>query len=255
MVAPPGDALALTVERGLASAGHPVRALEPEELGDVPLTLSSGDSNGGSAPPRLAGDPIRTVLWRTPPDGGLTRGWSEDDRSFADAELRSAWLAVLDHPSTFAVNRLGADLWFEGAGWPAVRRRLWEAGLELAPLGYGAAATGAWLPYHARSPRPRPPSAALRPLGVAGVGPVEGARSLALFGRVLDELGGEGGDPRSLEAVAVELDRIGIHLAMLFTDPSGRLLWIDPLPVLEEEAVSAVATEIVRRMHVHLRGG
>ena len=270
------------MERGLASAGHSVCALEPEELGDVPLTLSSGDANGGAAPPRLAGNPIRAVLWRTPPDGSLTQGWSEDDCSFADAELRSAWLAVLDHPSTLAVNRFGADLWFEGAGWPASRRRLWEAGLELAPLGYGAAATGAWLPYRARSPRPRPPAAALRPLGVAGVGPAEGGRALALFGCVLHELGRErddrdtpihhkdapshhkdashfeptaGGDPWSLAAAAVELDRIGIHLALLFTDPAGRLLWIDPLPELEEEAASVVATEIVRRMHAHLRGG
>jgi hypothetical protein len=221
----------------------------------VPLTLSSGGTHGGAAPPLLAGDPVRAVLWRTPPDGSLTRGWSDDDRAFADAEVRSAWLAVLDHPSTFAVNRFGADLWFEGAGWPASRRSLWEAGLELAPLGYGAAATGPWLPYRARSPRPRPPSAALRPLGVAGVGPAEGGRALALFGRVLHEKGREGESRRSLEAAAVELDRMGIHLAMLFTDPGGRLLWINSLPVLEGEGVSVVATEIVRRMHAHLRGG
>jgi hypothetical protein len=286
LVAPPGDALALAVERGLASAGHSVRSLEPDEVGDVPLTLSSGYANGGVEPPRLAGDPIGAVLWRTPPDGGLTHGWSEDDCSFADAEVRSAWLAVLDHPSTFAVNRFGADLWFEGAGWPASRRRLREAGLELAPLGYGAAAVGAWLPYRARSPRPRPPSAALRPLGAAGVGPAEGGRALGLFGRLLPEQGradedqrslatasgdqrslspasgdlgfleaAVGGNLRSLAAAAVELDRIGIHLAMLFTDPAGRLQWVDPLPVLGEGVVSAVATEIVRRMHAHLRGG
>jgi hypothetical protein len=255
LVAPPGDALTLAVERGLASAGHSVRVLEPEELGDLPLTLSSGGSNGGAPPPRLAGDPVRAVLWRTPPDGGLTRGWSDEDRAFADAEVRSAWLAVLDHPSTFAVNRFGADLWFEGAGWPSSRRRLWEAGLELAPLGYGAAAKGAWLPYRARSPRPRPPSGALRPLGVAGVGLARGGRALALFGRVLHEQGREGEDHPSLEAAAVELDRIGIHLAMLFTDPAGRLLWVDPLPVLEGGEVSGVATKIVRRMHAHLRGG
>lgn len=275
LVAPPDDPLATAVRRELAARGRTTLPIAARELGDARLTLDSATSGGQAPLPSLDGEEIGAVLWRVPPDGPLTRGWSEEDRSFADAEVRSAWLAVLEHPGVFAVNRLGADLWFEGAGWAACRRRLQSSGVSLSPMGYAGLGRGAWIPYGARRPRSQPAGPLLRPLGAAGAGPGPSRPGMALFGRQIDRTGacgpvGSRGDltscrsGRSLSTAgsrrsagpdaAAELDAAGIHLAGLSTDAEGRICRIDPLPPLSADEATRIAPEIAERMHAHLSG-
>lgn len=274
IVAPPDDAFAEVVRRGLKGRGHGTRLLEPQDLGDLRITIDSAHTAGDGAAPGLDEEKIGVVVWRARPDGSLTRGWSVTDSSFADAEVRSTWLAVLDHPAVFAINQYEADLWFEGAGWAACRRRLAEADIPLAPFGYGVAATGLWLPFRGRRPRPPPPAAALRPLCAPGIGPGKSQQVLALFGDIVNGRGmsahpskshigrGEQSSPTTAQtarphehaarAAAAALDAFGIHLAMLFMDMLGRVRWVDPLPLLLPQQLEPVGREVVRRIHAHL---
>ena len=150
-----------------------------------------------------------------------------------------------------AVNRLSAEAWFEDGEWPVWRRRLQHADVPLSPLSFGDCHTGAcWRPYVGGVERPVHVPEVKRSLGTAlGHAPATGA-AICAFETVFDAA------PRAAVRSASEvLADSGLELKSIHYDDAGRVVGVDPLPVVPATLVEPVAARIAAAIDDHLHCG
>lgn len=249
LVGSPSDELLLATRDALTRRNIAVRAVPPHQLATLSLHLAGGQCS-------VDGQPLGALLWRAYPDSRLSDCFAASDRAFADAEIGAAWLAVINAPSLLAINRYDADSWFDGLGWPCLRRCLKDAGIPLSPFAYGDTSDGSegshWLPYISTGPAQRPPPQAARAALGAALS-AEPARTAAtvVCGHLLD-----GAPEAAISHAARALAHRGVHIARLYADAIGRILLVDPQPAITDRNTAARAAAILADTygpHLHPR--
>ena len=137
-----GDALASQVARRLAARGREPLVIDAAGLAKAALELSASGVS-------VNGRPLAAVLFRARLPGWFADGFVAQDAPFCHGEAAAAWMAILEHESVLAINRLDPQLWFTHVEWPCWWKRLEAAGVPVAPIEVGdvAAPDARWLPW------------------------------------------------------------------------------------------------------------
>jgi hypothetical protein len=178
---------------------------------------------------------VRGILFRASLDSTFSETFSAEDRSFCDTEVMATWLAALNLDSILAVNRYDAAEWFEGARWPAWRRRLVEADIPVSPFAFGDTpvdASWSWYPYTSTRASRAPGIASRRVLGSAVTQSMQKQVSLAVCNVVI---AGEA-SPTVLDTAKL-LDDTGVRIAEIATDHDGRVLLVNTEPQIMETKI------------------
>jgi hypothetical protein len=245
IIAPREDTLATGVAAALRASGEPVLCLHPRSLVGRAVTVTSRSLC-------VAGWPVAGVLFRAHPEGPFSEDFRLEDQAFDDAEARAFWLAALNLEGVLALNRYGAEAWFESAGGTVWRRALNAAGVTVAPFGWGdveGAAWAVWHPHVSAQRRPAPERATRRLLGTA-LGPDgDEASAVVVCGVVVS-----GRETATVRAAARALATIGLQIVEIVTDSWDRVVRVSPHPFLEDpESLECAIALVCSRYREHLR--
>jgi hypothetical protein len=235
------DPLAHACAAALEARAVETLRLEPEALGDVPVSL---DRSGLS----LRRRPIAGLLWRALPQRTSLPGFAPEDRGFALSELSATMLAATQHPAVLAINRFDADTWFEDGDWTVWRRRLRAAKRDVCRLRIGDTDGGTWWrPYLGGPDRPPPNAVVKRVLAPALADAPHAGTTLVVCGEPL----GAGAPPAVVDAGRL-LDEHGLALAAIGHDADGTPVKIDPHPFVPDALVPDIVPLLVERFVEHL---
>jgi len=239
------DALTRQFIEAAAPNGFSILHVEPRKLASLSLTLHAGEC-------RVADRPVAAALFRAHPSATFSCEYARADQPFADSEVSALWLAVLNLPSVWTLNRYDAEMWYDGLRWPVWQRRLESAGIPTAPFsigGRGAARHDArWLPYGGQASQPALDSRTHAVLGSALVCSAGADRALMVSGQVIDDAS------CSVAASLAEcLETMEIHLAAATFDHEGSVLQLNTLPSIEDSTSAVtVSRRLMEKMHDRL---
>jgi len=228
----------------LREQGNRVFILTPDRLASEILTLTEA---------RLAvnGEEVRGVFFHAAPDRSFSSGYTDEDRGFVDAEVRSVWLAATQLEQIFAVNRYPALAWYEGLRWHTWRRYLSLGSVQLTPMRVGYSFDefeSIWHPYYSPEPVGMIEEDQLRVLG-GSVSPGNKSREVLM---VFNEIVNGYSTPTVQKGISI-LGKQGIRLARLDLDKNGKIISVDVQPELMSSTLAnRVAETIVHEYHVHL---
>jgi hypothetical protein len=245
VVGPASDALTSRLIEAPMPNGFSILHVEPQRLASLSLTLHAGEC-------QVAGRPLAAVLFRAHPAAAFACEYARADQPFVDSEVSAIWLAVLNLPSVWTLNRYDAEMWYDGLRWPVWQRRLESDGIPTTPFSIGgrvaARSDSRWLPYGGEGLQPvvDPRTHAL--LGSALVCSAGADRALMVCGRVI-----EGASCSAAVFLAEHLENMQIRLAEATFDDEGSVLQLNTLPAIEDSTTAAtVSRRIVEKIHDHL---
>lgn len=229
------DSLARRVAEILGRRGCTVEHVPSERLGLLRLHLEAGRVT-------IEGQRLDSVLFRASPWSRFDTGYADDDSAFATAEIAAAWLAISSLPTVVALNRLHPEASVTFSEWPVWRRSLASAGVAQVDLRTGDidGARLTWLPWGGGVAR-APGTAARRVLAPAMATVVGLRHGLWLDGA---RLAGAWSSPA--ERAASCLATLGVRLAGITTDSSGRVVTATSRPRVEDGDLPVVAERVAQ---------
>jgi hypothetical protein len=247
VVGPKSDGLSRRLLQG-AVPGASILHVEPHRLASLRVTLRGSEC-------LIADRPAVAVLFRSHPAAAFSSDYARADQPFADSELSALWLAVLNLPSVWTINRYDAEMWYDGLRWPVWQRRLAGAGIPTAAFSIGgqtaARQDSRWLPYGGQGSQEALDPRTHAFLGSALIRSGSTRRALMVCGRP-----GDGASFSAAASLGKCLQDMEIHLAEATFDEGESLVQLNTLPVIEDSmTAAAVARQLVEEMHDHLCHG
>jgi hypothetical protein len=241
----PGDELADAVGTELEERGICFRAIELAELGEVGIRIRGSACS-------IDGVPVAGVLSRGLPNLNIASRFGLLDQPFCNSELGAAWLAVLNLPSVLAINRYTAGMWYEHLHWQSFRGLLKEANIPTCTLTFGGDGCNEqgvrWLSYVSSEPVSTVNPTVHAHLGSALTLSQSASSALWVCGK---RIHGAAGD--NAEAAARYLNKMGVALVEIWTEPDGSIFLVNPQPSISDpRLLGRAATLISNSFYVHL---
>jgi hypothetical protein len=240
----PGDSVATSLAAALSALGRPLVHLGAESLAGRATSLR-GDRF------EVDGRRVAAIFWRISPFLPLSSEFRQEDRSFADSETAATWLAAMQLPSIFTVNRFIARHWYGGATWQVWRRCLEERGVSVSPMSHGCTQPTdgrIWKPYLSADCFSLPPASYSRVAGIATTCRVSRRPVVNLLGGIV-----ESAPSATQRSAAASLNAAGIGLSTIATDEDDRVSAIDVFPTIANPfLLEAVTARLGKAFDEHL---
>ncbi len=247
IIARTSDCIADALAQHLLAQGVALLRSEPHQLASVRVTL---DSAGFVA----EGKRLSGIVWRVSPGTPLSAEYVSVDQAFADTETAAVWLGAMHSPSVWAINRYDATAWYGGCTWPVWRALLRQCEVPVSALHLGEPPSIDRLhrvPFSTNRVCEVPSREAAIAMGIATTTSCPAIRSIAVCGTVLTPVA-----TRTMRAAAAALDAHGVALAELTIDQGDRVMFVDDMPDIEDDAMaSAIAERLTGRLYAGMRAG
>jgi hypothetical protein len=244
VVADDADPLAEAIASALIERGVETRLVPVSQLALEAIAFDAATAT-------LGGRVVDTAVFLAKPTASFGGDFTHEDAEFCNAEVRAAWLGLLNVPSVATVTRWTAEEWASFGEWAIWRRRLVSEGIACSPIAFGTgppAEHARWMPFSSAGTHPVPGPLGRRLLALPVTGAEPAKTSIWCCGRVV-----AGTESALIDRCGEVLESYGTRLASIVLDSNGAVFaCTSRVDIRDEQTISLVALTVAGQLHADL---
>jgi hypothetical protein len=244
VVAEDADPLAEAIASALIERGVETRLVLASQLALEAIAFDASTAT-------LGGRVVDAAVFLAEPTASFGGDFTHEDAEFCNAEVRAAWLGLLNLPSVATVTRWTAEEWGSFGEWAIWRRRLLSEGIACSPIAFGTGPLdehARWVPFSSAGTHPVPGPLGRRVLALPVTSAKPATTSIWCCGRVV-----AGSESALIDRCGDVLESYGTRLASIVLDRDGAVFaCTSRVDIRGERTIALVAQAVAGQLHVDL---